>query len=132
MKNAFFTAALKKAALISGKPGRLVMLVTRLTAKLREVDWQKVKTANVRDNFNVLARVIKAYASGRYRDVPWKTLLVIVAAAIYFVNPVDLIPDLIPVLGFTDDFGILVMVYRSVSQEIDKFLAWEQSQITHA
>ena len=132
MKNAFFTAALKKAALISGKPGRLVMLVTRLTAKLREVDWQIVKTANVRDNFNVLARLIKAYASGRYREIPWKTLLIIVAAAIYFVNPIDLIPDFIPVLGFTDDFGILVMVYKSVSQEIDKFLAWEQTQITHA
>lgn len=131
MKNAFFTAALKKAALISGKPGRLVMLVTRLTSKLREVDWQKVKTANVRDNFNVLARLIRAYASGRYREIPWKTLLIIVAAAIYFVNPIDLIPDLIPVLGFTDDFGILVMVYKAVSQEIDKFLAWE-SQITHA
>ena len=131
MKNDFFSAALKKAALISGKPGRLMILLARLAAKLPQVDWQHVKIANGRENLYVLARLTKAYASGRYTEIPWKTLLLIVAAIIYFVNPVDLIPDLIPVLGFTDDFGILVMVYKSVSHEIDKFLAWEQSQITH-
>ena len=129
MNNSFFTAALRKASLLSGKPGRLVMLAGRLTSKLRNVDWRQLKAADVREKFYILGRLIKAYATGQYREIPWKTLLIVVAAVIYFVNPIDLVPDLIPLLGFTDDFGILLWVYQSVSGEIDKFLTWEKSQI---
>lgn len=105
------------------------MLAGRLTSKLRNVDWRQLKAADVREKFYILGRLIKAYATGQYREIPWKTLLIVVAAVIYFVNPIDLVPDLIPLLGFTDDFGILLWVYQSVSGEIDKFLTWEKSQI---
>jgi uncharacterized membrane protein YkvA (DUF1232 family) len=71
--------------------------------------------------------MLKAYATGKYREVPWKALLLIAAAVIYFVNPIDLIPDWIPGLGITDDLGILLTVYKSVSVEVEKFLAWEKS-----
>ena len=129
MNNTFFTAALRKASLMTGKPGRLIMLTARLTSRLRNVDWKQVRTADVKSKFKVLGRLIKAYGTGEYRQIPWKTLLLIVAAVIYFINPVDLLPDLIPILGFTDDFGILLWVYQSVSGEIDKFLAWEKTHI---
>jgi uncharacterized membrane protein YkvA (DUF1232 family) len=52
-----------------------------------------------------------------------------VASIIYFVNPFDLLPDLIPLAGLTDDFAVLVWVYNTLNVEIDKFLAWEQSRI---
>jgi uncharacterized membrane protein YkvA (DUF1232 family) len=130
MKNTFFSAALRKAVGMAGKPGRLMLLVSRLAMKLREVNWKTVNATNVREKFYVLGRLTKAYAMGQYREIPWKTILIIVAAIIYFVNPIDLLPDFIPVAGLTDDFGILVWVYNSVSNEIDKFLTWEQSQIS--
>ena len=129
MNNTFFTAALRKASLMTGKPGRLVMLAARLTSRLGKVDWKQVKAAEVKSKFKVFGRLVRAYGTGEYRQIPWKTLLLIVAAIIYFINPVDLLPDLIPVLGFTDDFGILLWVYQSVSGEIDKFLAWEKARI---
>jgi uncharacterized membrane protein YkvA (DUF1232 family) len=53
----------------------------------------------------------------------------ILGAIIYFVNPFDLLPDIAPVIGLTDDFSILVWVYTSVQSEIDKFLAWEKSNL---
>jgi uncharacterized membrane protein YkvA (DUF1232 family) len=130
MKNSFFVAALRKAAQMAGKPGRLMLLLSRLTIKIREVNWQNVNAGTAKEKFFVLGRLIKAYAQGEYRQIPWKTLLIIVAAVIYFVNPLDLLPDLIPVAGFADDFGILVWVYNSVQTEIDKFIAWEQTRIT--
>lgn len=85
--------------------------------------------ASIKDKFFVLGRLIKAYALGDYRQIPWKTILLIVAAIIYFVNPLDLIPDLVPLTGLTDDFAVLVWVYNSVSTEIDKFVAWEEDQL---
>ncbi len=85
--------------------------------------------ASIKDKFFVLGRLIKAYALGKYRQIPWKTILLIVAAIIYFVNPLDLIPDLVPLTGLTDDFAVLVWVYNSVSSEIDKFVAWEEDHL---
>jgi uncharacterized membrane protein YkvA (DUF1232 family) len=72
--------------------------------------------------------MVKAYATGRYRDIPWKSMLLVLGMIIYFINPLDLIPDLVPLAGLADDFALLVWVYNSVASEIDKFLAWEASQ----
>ena len=128
--NNFFTAALRKAASMAGKPGRLMLLLSRLAVKLREANWQGVNAATAKDRFYVLGRLIKAYALGHYREIPWKSFLIVVAAIIYFVNPFDLLPDLIPLAGLTDDFAVLVWVYNTLNVEIDKFLAWEQSRVT--
>jgi uncharacterized membrane protein YkvA (DUF1232 family) len=130
MKNVFFKAALNKAAKMAGKPGRLMLLLSELAMRLRHVNWKNVDAASLKEKVSIIGRLIKAYALGHYREVPWKTLLIMVAAVIYFVNPIDLIPDLIPVLGFTDDLGVLVWVYNAVNVEIDKFIAWENSKLT--
>jgi uncharacterized membrane protein YkvA (DUF1232 family) len=81
-----------------------------------------------RDKFLIFGRFCKAYALGHYRNVPLKTILIIIAAILYLVNPIDLIPDFIP-LGLTDDFAVLAWVYSSVTEEIDKFLEWERTNI---
>lgn len=127
MKNVFFDRALNTAARLSGNAGRITLLVGRLGEKMTQVNWNKVSVATAKEKLNVFSRMASAYASGRYRDVPWKTVMIILAAIIYFLNPLDLIPDFIPLMGLTDDFGVLVWVYNSVSTEIDKFLTWEKS-----
>ena len=121
--------ALSKASSILGKKGRILLLLTKLGTKLRSV---KMKDLNVKEKFFILGRLLKAYALGKYREIPWKTLLLITAAVLYFVNPIDLIPDWIPGLGFTDDLGILMSVYSSITNEIDKFLTWEKSQVSQS
>lgn len=68
-----------------------------------------------------------AFAKGSYRHIPTTALVPLVAAAIYFLNPLDLIPDAIPGLGLTDDWAILMWVYRSLQEEVEKFKAWELS-----
>lgn len=127
-KNKFFDIALKSAARLAGKKGRIALLVGRLTYKIGTVNWKNVNGENVKGKFLLLGRLVKAYATGKYRDVPWKSVLIILAAIIYFINPIDFIPDVVPVLGFSDDFGVLLWVYNSVSKEVDKFLTWEKSQ----
>lgn len=111
-----------------GRRSRLLALLPQLALKLKQTNWKNVNAATAKEKFFVLGRLIKAYALGHYREIPWKTLLLIVAAIIYFVNPLDLLPDLIPLTGLTDDFAVLLWVYNSVSNEIDKFLAWERDK----
>lgn len=45
-------------------------------------------------------------------DIPWGDVLMIAGAIAYFVMPVDLIPDAMPGIGFSDDLAALTMVFR--------------------
>lgn len=127
IKNTFFNIAISQASRLAGKPGRILALLAKLSTKINRGHWSPVQAQMIRDKFLVLGRMAKAYALGRYRSIPWKVMLVLLAAVIYFLNPIDLIPDLLPLVGFTDDFAILLWVYNAVGAEVDKFLAWEQS-----
>jgi uncharacterized membrane protein YkvA (DUF1232 family) len=128
MQNRFFDIALKSASRLAGKKGRIAMLLGTLTYKMSKINWKQIEVRDAKDKLLILGRLAKAYATGKYRYIPWKSLLIILAAIIYFVNPIDLIPDVIPLLGFSDDLGILVWVYNTLGSEIDKFLTWEKTQ----
>ena len=127
MKNVFFDRALNSAARLSGNKGRITLLLGRLGKKMTSVNWNKVSVTAAKEKLSVFYRLATAYASGKYKEVPWKTVMIILAAIIYFLNPLDLVPDFIPLMGLTDAFGILVWVYNSVQGEINKFLDWEKS-----
>lgn len=130
LNNRFFQIALSRAARVLGKPGRIILLLATFGRKLKQTKFTADDTAAVKDKFFVLGRLLKAYAKGEYRAIPWKSLLLIVAAVLYFINPIDVIPDLLPIIGLSDDFGVLFMVYRSLSADIEQFLEWERSKVT--
>jgi uncharacterized membrane protein YkvA (DUF1232 family) len=75
--------------------------------------------------FQTMLRLVRAYSEGAYRNVPESTLVVIIAAIIYVVNPLDLIPDAIPALGFLDDATVLALAVRRTRQTLDAFMVWE-------
>ncbi len=121
---------MNSAASFSGKYGRIARLVAKVGEKLRSVNWNGIQRHTVQEKFMVCMRMAKAYANGSYREVPWKTIVIILAALIYFLNPIDIIPDVIPVLGFSDDFAVLAWVYHSIGSEVEKFLIWEAQHVT--
>ena len=127
MKNVFFDRALNSAARLSGNKGRIMLLLSRLGKKMTAVNWSKVSLATAKEKLSIFSRMASAYASGKYRAIPWKAVMTMLAAIIYFLNPLDLIPDFVPLMGLTDDFGVLVWVYNSMNTEINKFLEWEKS-----
>ena len=127
MRNLFFQTALKKSATLAGKHSRILLLTVQLGKYLNKVDWRTIKDFSIKEKVNTLGRFVKAYAVGNYRAVSIKSLLVILASIIYFIDPIDLIPDLMPFIGFTDDMGILLWVYNSLESEVNKFLTWEKT-----
>jgi uncharacterized membrane protein YkvA (DUF1232 family) len=81
--------------------------------------------------FQTMLRLIRTYCQGDYRDVDESMLVVIIAAIIYFVNPLDLIPDAIPALGFLDDATVLALAVRRTRQTLDDFMTWETTAPDH-
>lgn len=59
------------------------------------------------------------YYTLQRKDLPGKTRAIILGALGYLIIPTDVIPDLIPVLGFTDDLGILAAALAAVAMYVD-------------
>ncbi len=83
--------------------------------------------AAFRDQLSVVTRLLKAYASGDYRQLPWKTLIRIIAVLIYFVSPIDILPDFLPIVGLTDDIALMFWLFSGIKDDIEKFRQWEQT-----
>lgn len=74
-----------------------------------------------------MLRLLRAYYRGDYRAITESTLIVIIAAIIYVVSPLDVIPDAVPALGFLDDATVIALALRRTQQDLDDFMIWETS-----
>ena len=72
---------------------------------------------NMKEAFNYVSDVF----SGRYKDYSMTALITLVAGMVYVVSPIDIIPDFIPVVGFTDDITVFLFVLKSVNDELERY-----------
>ena len=126
-RGALFTHLKDKASAYLRDPDKLRDLVQKAKGKadaagatgpLKDM-WQSLLS---------LIRLLRAYASGQYRNVPAKSLILIVAGVLYFVMPLDVIPDFVIGLGFLDDAAVLAWVVSSVRSVVADFEKWEAAR----
>ena len=60
----------------------------------------------------------------RLAGAPLRVKVVVVLGALYLANPIDLIPDFIPVLGQLDDALVIALVIRYINKHVPDF-KWE-------
>ena len=118
---------ISKAKKIINDDEKLKKLIEDVLKKLKEISSDKKTSAKLNDSLRLFIRIINAYTSKEYTYVPWKTICLIVAGLIYFIYPVDLIPDFIPISGLIDDVALIAWIYESIQDDIEKFLEWEKS-----
>ncbi|MBN1971304.1 MAG: DUF1232 domain-containing protein [Candidatus Delongbacteria bacterium] len=68
----------------------------------------------------------KDYYSGKYRDVPLKSILSITAALLYFASPFDILPDFIPLSGFIDDAAVLSLCIKLIKEDLSSYIEWRK------
>lgn len=124
-----FKSAQDAASEYAENPKKLNALLDRA---LKKAHSSKERLAEVWDSLLASFRLLRAYATGRYRDIPWTSLLSIVAAVVYFVMPLDMIPDFILALGLIDDAALLGWILSSLKSDIDNYIEWEKTQATDA
>ena len=54
--------------------------------------------------------------------------MLLVAALVYLVTPVDIIPDTLGALGFVDDVAVVQTAIEAVRSELDRFREWEDTK----
>ena len=74
----------------------------------------------------ILISLVRAYINKSYTQIPIGSIIAIVCALIYFLSPVDVIPDVIPALGYLDDAAVLGIAYKLVHDDIREYKEWRE------
>lgn len=84
------------------------------------MEEKKEHTGNIRENFRAFFGMIGAWFRGKYK--PRKRLyFVLVGSLLYFVLPFDIISDLAPLVGITDDAVVLGILIKFFADEVRRY-----------
>lgn len=81
--------------------------------------WKKLRKYALKAGHAVVYRALILYYVLMDTQTPYWARSVIIATLGYFILPVDLIPDVIPVGGFTDDLGALITALYTVGRSVN-------------
>ena len=73
----------------------------------------------------LLIAIVKDYWAGGYRRVPYGVIASIVFTLIYVLNPFDLMPDMLPLVGQLDDVAVMGACLIMVEQDLHKYKDWK-------
>lgn len=82
--------------------------------------WDKLKSFAKKAGSSLVYAVLLLYFVLQKPEVPMRTKAIIVGALGYFILPLDLIPDIAPVVGYTDDLGAIGVALVQVAMYIDE------------
>lgn len=80
----------------------------------------------VADRLRAVPRLVTATMSGRYHGTTPRRLGLMALAVVYVVSPIDVLPDVLPVLGLADDAMVVAWLAGTVLSETGDFLTWER------
>src|SRR5262249_13586703 len=123
LRNAAFARALSDAKAQAHDAERLQALFNKAARKAAAVPRKPFK-----ENWaylQTMLRLIRYYYHGEYRQVSDDALVWIIAALNYLVDPLDLIPDKTPFLGFVDDASVVELVKDKTRRALEDFMKWE-------
>jgi uncharacterized membrane protein YkvA (DUF1232 family) len=76
----------------------------------------------------LLISIVKDYWAGAYRQIPYSAIASIVFALIYVLNPFDMMPDMLPIIGQLDDVAVMGACLILVEQDLHKYKDWKLGQ----
>ena len=115
-----FARAVLNAASYSLDPVSLRALFEEAAQKVAAIPKEPFKESW--PYLQAMLRLIRVYFRGEYRNVSQDTLVYIIAAVSYLVDPFDLIPDEVPFLGFLDDATVVSFALSRTRQALDDFM----------
>jgi uncharacterized membrane protein YkvA (DUF1232 family) len=97
--------------------------------------WEKIRRFAIKAGRPVVENALVLYFCLKDADTPGRAKVVVIGALGYFILPIDAVPDLIPVAGFTDDLAVLLIATTTVvahikpahRQRARELLDWERN-----
>ena len=88
---------------------------------IQELYIKKNGLKSVSEHLTLMTNYVKDVASGRYKGYNKTHLTLIVAAILYVVSPLDIIPDFLIVAGLVDEAAIIAWAFNEMSKELSKY-----------
>jgi len=82
--------------------------------------WNKIRKYARKAGAKVVYASLLMYYAFRKKETPAWAKTAILGALAYFLSPIDFIPDLTPLLGFTDDFAVMLTGLITIGTYIDE------------
>lgn len=116
-----------KAEKVLNNDDKLEKVLKRTEKKLELIPVAGTKLAMI----PTFLSLIKSYKKKEYTDIPIGTIIAIISALIYFVSPIDIIPDVIPFAGHIDDAAVIGACIALVASDLDDYKKWRDNKDKH-
>jgi uncharacterized membrane protein YkvA (DUF1232 family) len=107
-----------------GNPQKIKDLLHKVIEKATD---RKGYLGDAWDKLQLFVDLVKAYSKGEYKDVHPSTIVTIIGALLYFISPIDLVPDFIIGLGLFDDAAVIGFTLKKLAKELDEFKQWKNT-----
>jgi uncharacterized membrane protein YkvA (DUF1232 family) len=77
----------------------------------------------------VLTALVKDWRTGKYRQALYGTIAAVVFGLIYVFNPLDIVPDVLPLIGAVDDAAVIGALLMLVERDLKKYRSWKEGQV---
>ena len=98
--------------------------IAKVTERARDIENKLPKLKKWMRQGKVILAMVKDYWSGRYREVPYWAISAGALTLLYVLNPLDVIPDVVPGFGYLDDATLVAFCLKLIERELEKYEAW--------
>ncbi len=117
----------KQVQTLAGQESKVRELLSNVGRKITKFG-EHPKVRMLIEPVSIFVRMVTAHFSGTHK-LSGSTLGLLLLALVYFLSPVDFIPDFLGFVGFADDATVILAVYAKIKNEVERFLDWEKSQV---
>lgn len=94
--------------------------------EVRDYRYRSADFRKIWDYLGLLFSMLLDSFKGKY-PLPKKTALVLILAFLYLISPVDIAPDIFPLIGFVDDVAVLAFALNFIKDDLENYRAWKMS-----
>jgi uncharacterized membrane protein YkvA (DUF1232 family) len=96
------------------------------TDEVRSDHRRQADPVKIWEYLGLLFSMLADSFNGKY-PIPKKTAAIITFALLYLISPVDIAPDILPLIGFVDDVAVLAFAFSLIKEDLENYKAWKIS-----
>ena len=112
----------KKANILLNDKGKMNEFLERLEKKLKVIPLAGSTLVMI----PTLVQMVKSYVKKEYTSIPVSSIIAIISALLYWLAPIDVIPDTIPGIGYLDDTSVIGFCLKLINNDLKKYKEWQE------
>lgn len=102
--------------------------IAKVNQRAQDIEDKLPRLKQLFEQAKIMLGMVKDYWTGAYREIPYWAISAISLALLYVLNPVDVIPDVIPGIGFLDDATVVAFCLKLVQRELERYQEWQAAR----